>query len=740
MDFASIHQPWLGRYYPPDHRIMFTEKSLGERDASFVALLRRRAREDPERAAYTFLADGDVERGTLTYGEVDRRARAIAATLQSLGLAGERALLLFPPGLDYVEAFFGCLYAGVIAVPAYPPRRNRSLERIRAITADARAAVVLSTRMAGLAVERLADQMPGLHGVRCLFSDQFPEQAAEAWHEPAPSGESLAFLQYTSGSTAMPRGVMLTHDNLLHNCYWVERRFEHTPESIGVIWLPPYHDMGLVGGLLQPLYVGLHCYLMSPVSVFSSPFAWLQAISRYRATTSGGPNFAYDLCVRRITREQRAMLDLSCWQVAFCGAEPVRAETLERFSEMFAPCGFRREVLYPCYGLAEATVMVSGGKKNTPFRCLSVRKAPLEANHVVPCSSTEPGNVALVGCGHTFDDQRIITVHPERRTRCAPGQVGEIWVAGPSIARGYWDKPEDSRQALEARLADTGEGPYLRTGDLGFLDEGELFITGRLKDLIILCGRNLYPQDLERTAERSHPDLQPGCGAAFSIEEDGQERLVIACEAMPRRHPEVDQVAEAVRQAVIEEHEADLYAFVLLKPSGIPRTSSGKIQRHVCRSAFVSGTLEMVGQWRAAGAPSADGLTRTAVLALPAHERRKWLEAYVRKHLARMVRLDPAAVDLHQSVTTLGLDSLRIVELKNALEGCLGITVSVSSFLQGASIAQLVSDVLQELSAPAAVSDSQSMSKLLHEIQQLSSEQVTRLLDADKVATGGTLP
>jgi acyl carrier protein len=346
--------------------------------------------------------------------------------------------------------------------------------------------------------------------------------------------------------------------------------------------------------------------------------------------------------------------------------------------------------------------------------------------------------MALVGCGHTFDDQRIITVHPERRTRCAPGQVGEIWVAGPSVAIGYWDKPEDSRQALEARLADTGEGPYLRTGDLGFLDEGELFITGRLKDLIILCGRNLYPQDLERTAERSHPDLQPGCGAAFSIDQDGQERLVIAYEAMPRRHPGVDQVAETVRQAVLSEHEAGLYAFVLLKPGGIPRTSSGKIQRHVCRRAFLAGMLDTFGQWRAAGWSSGGGLTRTAVLALPPHERQGWLETGFRNQLASLLRLDPAVVNLHQPLNTLGLDSLTTFELKNALEGRLGVTFTVSSFLQGASIAQLVSEVLQELSAPAGIPDSQSMSKLLHEIHQLSSDQVRKQLGADKVATGGT--
>jgi acyl-CoA synthetase (AMP-forming)/AMP-acid ligase II len=281
--------------------------------------------------------------------------------------------------------------------------------------------------------------------------------------------------------------------------------------------------MGLIGGILQPLYVGFPCYLMSPVSVFSSPFSWLQTVSRYRASASGGPNFAYDLCVRKVTPAQRAMLDLSCWHVAFCGAEPVRAETLERFTEAFAPCGFRREAFYPCYGLAEATLIAAGGHKNAPPRTLRVRKTVLESNQVLPAGPEEPGTQVLVGCGHSLADQRILIVDPEKRTPCGPGAIGEVWIAGPSVARGYWDQPEESQQTFAAHLADTGDGPFLRTGDLGFLNEGELFITGRLKDLIILRGRNLYPQDLERTAERCHPDLNPGCGAAFSVDSDGQE-------------------------------------------------------------------------------------------------------------------------------------------------------------------------------------------------------------------------
>jgi acyl-CoA synthetase (AMP-forming)/AMP-acid ligase II len=684
--------------------------------------------------------DGQTEKGTLTYGELDRNARAVAAALQARGLAGERALLLYPPGLDYVAAFFGCLYAGVVAVPAYPPRRNRSSDRLQAIVANARAAAVLTTPSLDAVAGRLGGQAPGRQPLHWLVSDEASAADARAWQEPTLSGETLAFLQYTSGSTAAPRGVVLTHGNLLHNCRWIQRRFEHTRDSRGLIWLPPYHDMGLIGGILQPLHLGCPCYLMSPTSVFSNPFSWLQAVSRYRATSSGGPNFAYELCVRKVTPEQRATLDLSCWQVAFTGAEPVRADTLERFTELFSPCGFRREAFYPCYGLAEATLLAAGGKKGAPPVTLSVRKASLESNQVLPAAPGEPGTQTLVGCGHSLADQQTLIVHPEKLTRCPSGEIGEIWIAGPSVAQGYWDQPEVSRQTFAARLADTGEGPFLRTGDLGFLNEGELFVTGRLKDLIILCGRNLYPQDLERTAERSHPDLSPGCGAAFSIECDGQERLVIAYETIPRRQPDVSAVAEAVRRAVAEEHEAELHAFVLLKFGGMPKTSSGKVQRHACRGAFLAGTLEAHGEWRAISQPSGGGLTRAAVLGVPPHQRQALLEAHFRGQVARVLRLDPAAIDPHQPVNTFGLDSLTTLELKNALVESLGVSLPVTTFLRGLSISTLASQVLTELSQHAPAPIAQGMSSLLQHVQQLSGDQVRELLNADRVVPRGTQP
>ncbi len=702
--------------------------------STLVELLRHRASEDPDRTALTFLADADTVKASLTYAQLDHKARAIAAMLQSRGLDGQRALLVYPPGLDYVAALFGCLYAGTVAVPTYPPRRNRSTDRLQAIVANAQAAAVLTTPAIDAFAGRLWGQRLNRQPLQWLITDETSTSDAQAWHEPSLSGESLAILQYTSGSTATPRGVMLSHTNLLHNSRWIERCFEHTRDSRGVIWLPPYHDMGLIGGILQPLHLGCTCYLMSPTSVFSNPFSWLQAVSRYRASTSGGPNFAYELCLRKVTPQQRATLDLSCWHIAFTGAEPVRADTLERFTEMFSSCGFRHEAFYPCYGLAEATLMVSGGDKHTAPLTLRVDKASLEANQVVPADPEEPGSQTLVGCGHSLADQQIVIVDPQKQSRSRPGEIGEIWIAGPSVANGYWDQPELSRQTFAAHLADSGEGPFLRTGDLGFLQEGELFITGRLKDLIILCGRNLYPQDLEQTAERSHPDLNPCCGAAFSIESDGQERLVLAYEVIPRREPDVNAVAEAVRRAVAEEHEVELHDFVLLRLGGMPKTSSGKIQRQACRNAFLAGTLEAYGEWRATSKACGGGLTRAAVLAVPAQERQALLERHFRSQLAQVLRLDAAAIDVHQPVNTLGLDSLTTLELKNALGESLGVYVPVTRFLGGVSVSTLASQVLTELMQQASAPFSPSMSSLLEQVQQLSDDQVRALLDGKSVA------
>ncbi len=566
---------------------------------NLVELVRRRAAHQPDATAFTFLIDGEQQRADMSYQELDRQARGIAAWLQSLGLRGERALLLYPPGLEFIAAFFGCLYADVVAVPVYPPRRNRSLERIQAIADDADARVALTTDVVLRRVEPLIDDTPHLKELEWLATCHVPEQMEQRWEMPDIGTDTLAFLQYTSGSTGTPKGVMLTHGNLLHNSALIAHVFEHTRSGVGVFWLPSYHDMGLIGGIIQPLFVGRPNILMSPMAFLQKPFRWLSAITRFGGTTSGGPNFAYELCVRKITPEQRAQLDLSTWQVAFNGAEPIREETIERFVEMFGPCGFRREAFFPCFGLAEATLIVSGGyaKKAPVIEWFS--SSQLAKGRAEPASKNRAGSRALVGCGECLPDQRIVIADPEKLTECPEGQVGEVWVQGPSVAVGYWRQPEATEATFGAYLKDSGEGPFLRTGDLGFLYHGELFITGRIKDVIILRGVNLYPQDIELTVQNSHPWLRADSGAAFSVDDDGKQRLVVVQELERRVKGDFRSVIQAIRRAVSREHELALDAVVLVKAGSIPKTSSGKIQRHACRESFLSGTLRVMAQWHA---------------------------------------------------------------------------------------------------------------------------------------------
>ena len=585
---------------------------------TLVEILRWRALQQPEQRTYIYLVDGEAEGDDLTYAALDCQARSIGALLQSYRASGERALMLYPAGLEFIAAFFGCLYAGVIAVPLPPPnpaQPQRSLPRLRAIINDAQPSVVLTTSAILSNAKGLFTQAPELQKMRWLATDKVTGSLAQEWRDPALTCNTLALLQYTSGSTAEPKGVMISHGNLLHNSAYIDRLFALIPDSVTVTWLPTYHDMGLTNGIIQPVYKGGPCYLMPPVSFLMRPIRWLKAISRYKATISGGPNFAYELCNRRITPEQRETLDLSSWDVAYNGAEPVRAETMKRFAATFAPCGFRPSAFHPCYGLAEATLLVSGGSLRDEMFC-TIQVAAFEQDRVVEACAQHQNVRTLVASGHPLQDTKIVIVNPELSTACAPDEVGEIWVSGPSVTQGYWNRLEDTERACGAYLKDTGEGPFLRTQDLGFMKDGELFVTGRLKDLIIISGRKLYPQDIELTVEQSHPALRPACCAAFSVEGVGEEQLIVAVEVEPRyqtaigkpqdgearAHPngrlplDIDAVVRAIRRAVAEEHDVRVHTVVLLRAGRIPKTTSGKVQRHACQISFLKGTLERLGE------------------------------------------------------------------------------------------------------------------------------------------------
>ena len=679
---------------------------------TLVEVLRRRAAEHPDRRAYLFLADGETEAGEVTYGELDRQARAVAVMLRERGLAGERALLLYPSSLDFITAFLGCLYAGVTAVPAYPPRRRRLQPRLLAIAADCAPAAVLTTAEIRKRADTLAAESPPLAAAEWLETEQADLSGASAWHlsESGLRGEDIAFLQYTSGSTGAPKGVIVSHGNLLHNEELIASAFSMREDSVVAGWLPLYHDMGLIGNVLQPLYSGTSCVLMSPMAFLQKPLRWLQAIDRYRATTSGGPNFAYELAVDRVTEEERVELDLSCWELAFNGAEPIRAATLERFAKAFEPCGFRRKAFYPCYGLAETTLFVTGNERHEPPVLRTFNDEALQEHRVVPADKGR----SLVASGRPWLEVAI--VDPESRERLADGGVGEIWVRGGSVAGGYWQQAEASQRDFGATPAGEEDAePFLRTGDLGFLDDGSLFVTGRQKELIILRGRNLYPQDLELTAERSHAALRAGSSAAFSVDVDGEERLVLVLEgrrdARLGKDPKaLEAVIEAVRRALAEEHEVAVHAVVLIRTGTLLKTSSGKIQRRACRDAFLAGELKTIGESVLAEADfneddvgnDAPSLTRQDLVSLAEEDRRALLISALRGELARRVRTAVSAIDVDSPLTSFGLDSLMAMALRSHLEASLGTAPDLAAMLEGISLSELADEILTGLDAEDA--------------------------------------
>ncbi|MEW6028989.1 MAG: amino acid adenylation domain-containing protein [Chloroflexota bacterium] len=639
---------------------------------TLVDLLRQRAEQYPVNLAYRFLEDDGSDILAVTYGELDQRARAVAAWLETHGARGERVLLLYPAGLDYIAAFFGCLYAGAAAVPAYPPRLNRPVPRIQAIVADSQAKFALTTSAILHNIEQRFEQSPDLKALSWLDTEHVPSGSEAEWRDPNINADTLAFLQYTSGSTSQPKGVMLTHGNLMHNLKAIRHGFQLDETDSGAFWLPSYHDMGLIGGILEPMYIGGTSTLISPVSFLQKPFRWLDAISKYKATTSGAPNFAYDLCVDKITPEQVESLDLHAWKLAFCGAEPIRPETLERFARTFGLVGFRASSFYPCFGMAESTLIVSGGDGPAAPRTLTIDRKALERDEVVTASPDDANSLTMVNCGKSIIDQKIVMVNPITLTRCTENEVGEIWVTGPSVAKGYWGLEEETRSTFGAYTADN-EGPFMRTGDLGFLQNDELFVTGRLKDLIIIHGSNHYPQDIELTVEASHSALQASAGAAFSVAENGKEQLVIVQEVTRQgRQADVNEVASAIRQAVAEKHDLQAFAIALVKPMSIPKTSSGKIQRRATKSAFLNGKLELVGEWRRGSPlPEGEGLgvreNYAPAISQPAHSFQA-VQSFLLTRIAAVLEMDASAIDPRQPFTYYGLGSVQAVSLTGDLE------------------------------------------------------------------------
>ncbi len=556
-----------------------------------------------DHVAYRFLdkvasAEGEDEFIEVTFAELSQRARAIGAHLMAKGYSGQRALMMYPPSLEFIAAFFGCHCAGITPVPMYPPRRNRNMGRINAITRDADAAVCLTVESVAELRAPGGEQVGPLYEIPWVSTDLIRDDMADHWSPPPMSPESPALIQYTSGSTGQPKGVVLTQKNLFANCKMISTAFQMSRTNAVCNWLPLYHDMGLIGGTLTPMYMGYTANLMSPIAFLTKPIRWLQAISRYRCTEAGGPNFAYALCTEKITDEQCAGLDLSSWATAFNGAEPVRADIMEAFTKKFEPFGFRHAAFYPCYGMAETTLIVTGGKRNDEPIVRDFDKHALVEHHVEEVSSNHPNAKQLVGCGQVIDEEEVLIVNPETRRVLPENKIGEIWINSPSGGKGYWNKPEATEETFHAKVSPDNGKQYIRSGDLGFMDRSELFVSGRLKDMIIVRGVNRYPQDIEATVESCDDRINSGGSAAFSIDRFGGEQLIIVCEVKRNAgHKSWDNVINKIRSSVADQHDLPPGAIVLVRAHSVPKTSSGKTQRHACRKKFEQDELKTIERW-----------------------------------------------------------------------------------------------------------------------------------------------
>ncbi|MGD7376158.1 amino acid adenylation domain-containing protein, partial [Ralstonia pseudosolanacearum] len=683
------------------------DQTLPRDPDTLVALLESLAATRPDDTAYVFLQDGDEGESRMTYAELRDAARRVAVHLLGNGCGqDDPVLLIFNPGLDYICALFGCLYAGAIPVPAYPPAHARRLERLQAVAVDAgaRFALTVSEELSRIASFE-TQQGKRLPVERWLAIDRADSDAGD-WTDPGLDGSRIAFLQYTSGSTGAPKGVMVTHRNLFANVAAMTAEGRMGRDEVMVYWLPPYHDFGLIGGILQPLVLGCTVVLMRPAAFLLNPYRWLKAITDYRATVAGAPNFAFDLCVRSITSAQRATLDLSSLRVLASGAEPVRPGTLEKFTAAFAPHGFNPAAWFAAYGMAEATLLIAFGwaiRFQGQPRCLPFSRSALQKGMAV-AADDEADRIALASHGSALTGHRLAIVDPETLRRCEPGRVGEIWVSGPSVAQGYWRRDEDSRRSFAGEMAEPADGErYLRTGDLGFLHAGELYICGRLKDLIILNGLNIYPQDVELAAFESHARLRENGTIAFAVDRDDTEQLVIVQE-LEFRQPVEPGMFECMASAVSMNVGVTPDVIVLVKAGAIPRTSSGKIRRQQCRADFLADRLPAMARWDrpvlaaspvlvAPGAPVPAAAAREPVAVSAAV-----VEARLRAELAARLGLDAEAIDREQPFAFYGLDSMSAVQLAEALSVWMRVTVAPVVFWEHPNIARLAG-FLAELSA-----------------------------------------
>lgn len=677
-----------------------------------AALVSAQALQFPDRVAFTFEDDGGQSQ-SWSYSQLDRRMRTLGSWLAKRTSVGDRVLLVYPPGLEFIAAFLGCVAAGALPVPATYPKPRRPMPRLDSIVADCQPSLVLthSSVLGGL---NLDQQSPAISVLSWESTDSIPTNDNITFIPIPRTADDLAFLQYTSGSTSEPRGVMVSHGNILHNLEAIRLGFSLSFDKHvkGVFWLPAYHDMGLIGGILEPIYVGATSTLIAPTTFLRRPQRWLELLSEIQADISGAPNFGYELAFKKTSPEERAALDLSHWRLAFCGAEPINSEMLTEFASAFAPAGFKIDAFYPCYGLAESTLMVTGGQRPSGPRVLHVDRESLRRHQVVVNPDAKDQTQSVVSCGAECAELTVKIVESQTHAVVAPNQVGEIWIHGGSVARGYWNKTTVNQEVFQARLTSGSGESFLRTGDLGFIHEGELFVTGRLKDVIIIRGRNHYPHDLERSAQNSHEAVD--MGAAFSVEVNGHEELALVHQwRREYRDTDHNQIIHAIRTAIVAEHEIDPHAIVLIRPASLPITSSGKVQRQQCRDMYLRGELQVSTEWvnqHCAGEidgespeplAAPDCLQRVGQLSGEQlrFELLQWLVAW----LTIRANLLPGVLQPTTPFAQLGIDSITAVEISHELDLLLGLQSPPMVIWSCPNPAELADFLAEELEATAKV-------------------------------------
>lgn len=627
---------------------------------------------------------------SINYLQLSIKAKSIATKLQAYTQPGDRILLLYPPGIEFICAFFGCLYAGVIAVPAYPPVEKKLIEKLQGMIQNAEPKVILSNKFIVDQIKKLKyvkalNSISFLDGLiktfltqahelsqwdfdkfRWITTDDLSTDYADNYSTVSIEPYNIAFLQYTSGSTGQPKGVMVTHKNILANSDIIDKKLNNEEDQVGVIWLPPYHDMGLIGGILYPIAKAFPIYLMSPMTFLRNPLAWVSAIHKFKGTTSAAPNFAYGLCNKKISDEQKKNLQLGSMRAFLNGAEPINAKTVNQFVEKFSECGVKQGMFLPCYGLAESTLIVSG-KQGLNVGCFS--KSELMKNNVKTLEKNDKDAIDIISCGPA--DQGVVIVDPVTNKQCMECEIGEIWVVSDSVARGYWNREIESQETFQAKIDGDNATNYMRTGDLAFMLNNELFVMGRIKDLIIINGMNHYPHDIERSIDGIHPAIHNGNYAAVSIEVDEKECLALVLEIDERKVDDFDVIISKLRQVVMEDHRLPVHTIAFIRPKTLQKTTSGKIKRQPTRLALMGRKLEIVSLWQA---NEVDEEVTDIVNSLQSNVTNNFnndLRMKIRTELQDVLNIDINQIDDTKNFTEFGLDSLMAIELENRLQNYL---------------------------------------------------------------------